>query len=364
MVLLALALTAGSVASVVLQVYFGLATPSSLYIGTELVLPALAAVPLLTLVKGYRDGVHESRLRIRWVFWSTALLFGTVVATTTLSATREPILFQLANVLQGLSLLGYLYAVLRSRIVDVSFVVDRALVFALITAFIFGAFSLLEQGMHHFAAGERFGWTIQAAVALVLAMVLSPLHQRLERGIEKLFFGRQLRAIAALRRFAGECAFVERADRLLELAIKRLLIQSGAAAVYERTPSGYARKAQHDGPWPELIDADDSVFVSLRAGAKEIDLEEVENGIVAEGFAFPMSVAETLAGAVVCRPRDGEQFVPDVRSALADVARNLGMSLYILRNREQARLVADIAAERVDESAARRRATALMQGAT
>jgi len=93
MVLLALVLTAGSVASVVLQVYFGLATPSSLYIGTELVLPALAPLPLVTLVKGYRDGTHESRLRIRWVLWSTALLFGTVVATTTLSATREPILF-------------------------------------------------------------------------------------------------------------------------------------------------------------------------------------------------------------------------------------------------------------------------------
>jgi hypothetical protein len=35
------------------------------------------------------------------------------------------------------------------------------------------------------------------------------------------------------------------------------------------------------------------------------------------------------------------------------------MSLYILRNREQARLVADIAAGRIEEAAARTRALAL-----
>ncbi len=363
-IVLALVLTAASVASVVLLVYFAFAPPLSLDLGSQVVLGGLSAVPVVILIKGYRDGAHESRLRIRWVLWSTALLFGSIIALSSLSATRDPVLFPLISLLQGLALLGYLYAVLRSRIVDVSFVVDRALVFALITALIFGVFSLLEQGMHHFATGDRFGWALQATVALGLAMVLSPLHHRLERGIERLFFGRQLRAIAALRRFASECAFVERADRLLELAIERLLIQSAAAAIYERTPSGYARKAAHDGPWPELIDVDDAVFVSLRAGAKEIDLESGETSIAAEGFAFPMTVAETLAGAVICRPRDGEQFAPDVRSALAEVARNLGMSLYILRNREQARLVADIAAERLDESAARRRAVLLMQRAT
>ena len=74
-------------------------------------------------------------------------------------------------------------------------------------------------------------------------------------------------------------------------------------------------------------------------------------------------VGEMLSGAVVCRPRTGEQFAPDVRAALAEAARNLGASLYILRYREQARLVADIATGRIDESGARRRAVAMLEGA-
>lgn len=361
---LAAILTAASVGSVLLNVYLGRTTPRLLDVGGELVLGLLVALPAVVLIKGYRDGAHESRLRIRWILWSTALLFAAVVALNTLSSTREPVLYQVAYLSQGVALLGYLYAVLRSRIVDVSFVVDRALVFGLITAFIFGVFSLLEQAMHRFAAGDNFGWALQAAVALALAMALSPVHHRLERAIEKIFFGSQLRAIASLRRFAAECAFVERTERLLSLAIERILVCSASAAVYERTPSGYAIRATHDASWPQLIDVDDPIFVSLRTGAKEVDLAELRNGVGTEGFAFPMSVAEALAGAIICRPRDGEQLAPDVRSALAEVAHHVAMSLYILRNREQARLVADIAAERVDDSTARSRAMALMQGAT
>ncbi|HUN26239.1 MAG TPA: hypothetical protein VMU67_08025 [Steroidobacteraceae bacterium] len=362
MVVLALALFGESTVGRMGPTYRGVVSPYWVYVSARPVLIAMTAMPVLILLAGYRRAAHESRLRIRWVLWSTALLLATIVAFTAVTADREPYLFQVVSVLQGLSLLGYVYAVLRSRLVDVSFVLDRALVFALITGLLFGVFSLLEQALHHFAVGERLSWAVQAVVALAMAMGLSPLHHRLERWIERIFFHHQILAVAALRRFATECAFVEREERLVELAIERLLTHCAAAAVYERTSAGYRLRAARGFAWPRLIDADDQVFVSLRAHQQEVDLEEVANAIAAEGYAFPMSVAETLSGAVVCRPRDGEQFAPDVRAALEEVARNLGMSLYILRNREQAQLVADIAADRIDESAARRRAAALVQG--
>ena len=132
-------------------------------------------------------------------------------------------------------------------------------------------------------------------------------------GCEELFFRQQLLAIAALKRLANQCPFVERDERLLQMAIESLTPQCAAVAVYERKGSAYQLRAGH-GVWPGTVDPDDRVFVSLRAGHHELDMHNLPNSIATEGVAFPMAVAETLTGAVICRPRDGEQFAADVRS--------------------------------------------------
>jgi len=321
--------------------------------------PVLLAIPVLTLVLGYRRSGHESRLRIRWVLASSVLLLLATVAPLAVSQAAHPDLFPVLELTQGFVMLGYVYAVLRTRLIDVSFVVNRALVFASITAVLFGAFSILELALHQFAVGDRLSWILQGATALVFAIALSPLHRRIEHWIERLLFHRQRLAIESVRRFATECAFVEHEQRLLEIATQRLAPQCAAVGVYERIPSAYKLRASRGHAWPETIDVDDPLFVSLRAQREEVDVRKQRSSIGADALAYPMTVAEALTGALICRPHDGEQFTSDAREALAEAARNLGMSLYILRNREQARLVADIAAGRIEEAAARTRALAL-----
>lgn len=318
------------------------------------------ALPVLVLLIGYRHATHVSRLKIRWVLWSTALLFATIVLFAGLPQDRHPYLYQLVNAVQGLALLGYLYAVLRTKLVDVSFVVDRALVYTSITVLLFGVFSLLEYLLHKMAFSEKLSLAFQAVAVFLLAMALSPLHRRLERWIERLFFRQQRLTVAALRRFITEGAFVERYERLLEFAIERLVPHCAAVAIYERTASGYERRAARGQRWPEAVDVDDPAFVTLRARNQDLDLEDVSSAASGDGVAFPMTVARNLIGAVICRPRDGEQFAPDVRAALTEAARSLGLSFYILRDRERSRLVPDIAAGRVDVAAARERAMALV----
>ena len=319
-------------------------------------------VTLLTLGRGYRFAPHEQRLRIRWVLWSTAVLIMSNILLLALASTHSPYLTQLSTAMQALALVGYLYAVLRTRLIDVGFVIDRALVFGLLTALVFGTFSILEQALHQFAVSDRVGWALQAAAALVLALVLSPLHRRLESWIEQAFFRAQRLALLALERFARECPYVEHETHLLEMAIEQLRQQCGAVALYERGADGYRRRGASDDSWPAAIDVDDPVFVALRATHEPVALAAQSNRIGTEGLAMPMTVAETLLGAVVCRPRDGEQFAPEVREALANVAHHVGMAITGLRHREHARLVADVAAGRVDFESARRRASALVAG--
>ena len=323
----------------------------------------LISLALLVLFAGYRKADHESRLRIRWVLWSTAVFLVVVIGLLGISANRHPYLFQAVHSMQWLVLLGYFYAAFRNRLVDVSFVVNRALVYAALTALLFGGFSVLELGLHQLAVGEKLGWALQAGAALLAAVALSPVHRRIEHRIERLFFRRQRLAIAAIRSFAAECAFVEQEDRLLQMVVERLAPHCAGVAVYERGRSGYVLRASRGRASPETLDVDDPAFVSLRARRREIELHSLESGAGPEGLALPMSVGERLTGAVICHPRDGEQFAPDVRAALVEAARNLGMSLYVLRYREQARLLADVAAGRMDLVAARSRASELIPGA-
>ena len=340
--------------------YFGIPRSPALERVASGLLLALLAFPMLALALGYRHSGRESQLRMRWVLASTVLMVLATVAQLAISGSSHPDLSRVAQVAQGFVMLGYIYAVLRTRLVDVSFVINRALVFASITALLFGVFSLLELVLHQFAVGERLSWILQGATALVFAMALSPLHRRIEHSLEKLFFHRQRLALGSVRAFSAECAFIEQEHRLLETAVGRLAPQCSAVAVYERTPSAYRLRASRGHVWPEAIDVDDPAFVSLRAQHREVDVGKPRSSVGADVVAFPMTVAEMLHGALICRPHDGEQFTSEARAALAEAARNLGMSLYVLRNREQARLVADIATGRIEESAARTRAVSLV----
>ncbi|MHB8812461.1 MAG: hypothetical protein ACYDAE_04270 [Steroidobacteraceae bacterium] len=345
--------------------YFGLASRAMVAAVINALIAILMAIPVLMLLAGYRRAPHESRLRIRWVLWSTAFLFVCVVAIIALGPVqaRYPYLFQFVYTARFLTLGGYLYAAIRTRLVDVSFVVNRALVYAGITGLLFGIFSLLELGLHELAVSDKLSWALQAIAALLLAVALSPLHRRLEHSVERIFFHKQRLAIAKLRTFAAECAFIEQQARLLETAVERLHPHCDAVAVYERVLSGYQLRGSMGHAWPETVDVDDPAFVSLRARRQEVDLHGLASIVGPDSVAFPMIVGEMLSGAVVCRPRTGERFAPDIRAALAEAARSLGSSLYILRYREQARLVADIAAGRIDETGARQRAIAMLEGA-
>jgi hypothetical protein len=362
LVLLAFAL---SLSRYIALTFFGLVLdPAVTAVSHSAILTGMA-IAVLVLLTGYRRAPHENRLRIRWVLLSTAYLLACVAAILALAPVqrRHPYLFQFVYTARSLALVGYLYAAIRTRLVDISFVINRALVYAGITALLFGVFSVFELGLHQLAVSDKLSWALQAIAALLLAMALSPLHRRLEHWVERIFFRRQRLAIASVRSFAAECAFIEQQSRLLETAVARLHPHCDAVAIYERALSGYQLRASRGRAWPETVDVDDPAFVSLRARRQEVDLHGLESAMGSESLAFPMVVGETLSGAVVCHPRTGEQLASDVRAALAEASRNLGASLYILRYREQARLVADIAAGRIDETGARQRAIAMLEGA-
>jgi hypothetical protein len=346
-----------------LRLLAGRAVPVWLPTGATAMAAVLVALAVLTLLAGYARAAPASRRRMRWVLTSTGLLMGSLAATLLVrpSPTEQPVLFAIFNTgLPGLAVLGYLYAILRTRVVEVTFVIDRALVFSVTTALLFGMFSLLEQTVHRFALGEEVGWLVQALGAVVVAAALRALHRLLDRGLERVFFHRLRTMVSALRRCAVESAFFESQDALLSRVLKQLLVPCAAVSIYERNGAVYRRRVAQAEGWPEAMDRDDRLFVVLRVERSVLDLKGLESAAGADGLAFPMTVGQLLTGAVICKLREGEQLDGDVRAAIAELARALGTSLYLLRYREQERLLAAIAAGSVEDAAVRSRVAAVL----
>ena len=326
----------------------------------------LAALPVIALVLGYRGSDAGHRLRIRWVLWSVSLLFVVIVfQTLPVYATLGIPALVASSALVTFSVAGLLYAVLRHRLVDVSFVVDRTLVYGLTTGFVVGVFALLEQLIEKLAVGNDASLLLQAGTTLVVALVLNRVHRRVEATVDRLLFQRQHRSVEQLRAFARECLHVEQPERLLPLAVARVSAALGSPAVriYARQPAGYARVAAADGPaGGPAIDLDDPLFLALRSQRQPLQLAALSGSALGlEGWAFPMRLRDALIGVLLAIPAPGLQFAPDEREALALLAEELALAQAMLRAREHERFIARIATEAVETPSLQAQARQLLQ---
>ncbi|MDE2347523.1 MAG: hypothetical protein KGL92_03375 [Gammaproteobacteria bacterium] len=322
--------------------------------GFGLVLTASYLVPVALLFVSYRRAGISHRLRLRWMLMSG----GVFAVGIALSNTSIPGLLVQANVTEILQVgawAGFLYAILRHRVVDVRVVVSRTLVYAVTTSLVLGLFALFESLIGRAALGHGASLALELVVPLGLGVSLSAVHRRIDGTVDRLIFRRQYREEVALRRFAGECAFVTRPEMLLDLTVDQIRLYVGApwVAFYEYTPEGYARVRQRgEQALPRLVATDDLALVKLRAQAEQVDLHESPSGLGRDGNAFPLRARGDLLGVLVVGPRPDEHYAAEERELMAQVAHAVGASLFALRAQHTEALLASARAE-VEASAAR-----------
>ena len=309
------------------------------------VLTASYLVPVALLFANYRHADEAHRLRLRWMLWSS------VVFVTSIFLDNTPLLgfwaSEITNTLMlPIAMAGFLYAVLRHRVVDVSFVLNRALVYAATTSLVLGLFALFESLIERSALGHGASLALEFAVPLALGAALSTVHRRIDAVVERFFFRRQYRAEAALRRFAEECAYITQPGNLFELTVAEIVRHAGAprVALYERTATTYVCVRQHGEPaLPAQVALDDLAFVKLRARNAELDLDDTQSQLGRGGYAFPLMLRGSLLGALVVGQRPGEHYAADERELLFHVAHEVGAALFALRAQESRAFVRALA---------------------
>ena len=326
-----------------------------------LAITASFLVPITMLLASYRHADSVLRLRLRWMLWS-GVVFVVGIYLNDTSLLGFPTTTIASSLMFVLSLTGFLYAVLRHRVVDVSFVLNRALVYAATTSLVLGLFALLESVIERTTLGHDASRLLELAVPLGLGAALSTVHRRIEAFVERFLFRHQYRAETALRGFAQECAFVTEVEDLFALTVDQIAQNMGASrvALYESTAQGYACARQRGAPaLPQAIAVNDLAFIKLRTRNAELDLNGIPGELGADGYAFPLMVRGSLLGALVVGQRPGEHYVADERELLFHVAHEVGAALFALRARESQAFVRAVAQGALNPEEARKQAIRL-----
>lgn len=229
------------------------------------------------------------------------------------------------------------YAALNRRLIDVGFILNRTVVFAIVSTIVIGAFVLVE-----WAAGA---WLVNAshttsvvfgmAVALALGLSMRYIHRYVDRFVDNILFRKRHEDETALRRFAHEASYINDRAALLQRALQTVRDHTTAETSDVLLRNGSAEYLWLSQPKRTEIGENDPAIVALRAWSKPVDLNGVSGSQVQGELAFPMASRGRLLGALVCGPkRDGEAYAPDETEALAALAHGVGGSLDVLEARD------------------------------
>lgn len=273
--------------------------------------------------------------------------------------------------------LGFAYAILAYRVVDVGFVLNRVLEYSILLTFVVGAMALadvLAGEVGGFIAGRGPAGTsgasallVKLVIAFIVVFSLMRFHNWLEPLLKRTFFRKRYAALETINTLCRQVHHVVKREPLLDRVVHDVRSALGASkvGVYEVARGGYrCTRDEPPGAFTQrIIDPDKAPFVEMRTDLQPVDLAAEHSELADAGLAFPMVVAGKLLGALVCGPRSDEEFegvyAPDEREALETLAVDLGESLYGLKASENAEFVRQVAEGALNGSTARERALAL-----
>lgn len=282
------------------------------------------------------------RQRAAWVLVPFAIFYlameSTTVAFHFLSYAMLLTLGQVYSVAALIAPVILTYAALNRRLIDIGFVLNRTVVFAILSTIVIGVFVVVE-----WAAGA---WLVNAShttsviagmvVALGLGFSLRYIHRYVDRFVDNVLFRKRHEDESALRRFAHESAYISDLQILLTRTVE---------TVRTHTTAEFADVLVADAACSAFVPAtragvtvsdDDAAIVALRAWNKPVALHAMDGTALHGDIAFPMVSRGRLTGVLVCgEKRDGETYAPDESDALLAIAHGVGGALDILESKTQ-----------------------------
>jgi hypothetical protein len=305
--------------------------------GYQLSLVIILGFTVWVLIRRQAGSSGEARQRTQWVVAASAVGLSAIIVDFVLRLLRLPdfngspldIALSIAIVLIPLAVA---YAVLRHRIIDVRFAIDRALVYGLLTSGLILLFSLLEWLLSKKLEATRLASYVELGTALVIGFSFDRMHRRVDGFVERAFFRKQHLAQQRLERVAlalPHAGSPETVDGFLTVEpLEAYSLRS--AAVFRRNGDGvYDRSAAigWDGHTSALVSDAEPVIAHLSASRSPIGLDDIRTGLALPSgparpvLAVPVAARNQLLAFVLYGPHaGGEMLDPDERTTLAGLA--------------------------------------------
>ncbi|MGC9991114.1 MAG: hypothetical protein ABSD52_01785 [Candidatus Cybelea sp.] len=301
----------------------------------SVVIPGLAA--LIALVSTYVTIRGAARSRLVPVIGSFALLIladvlQQIVGAHTTNTTVSFMLALLFSLCPALIAATVAYGIIRHRVMDVSFIISRTLVYTILTLGAVTLFTLIEYIFGRVLEHQGVATILNILAAVGLGVSFNLLHRHLDEWIDRFLFkqrhlaAQRLTAVARALPHASTAPAIEAA--LVDEPVAALGLSS--AAVFRHEKSAYRRVRAHAWTDDEAaeLDADDALVLRLRADLVAIDPSDLRwprndlpSGDRQVIYAVPIIVGHHLeAIALYGNHGTGEDLDPDERSILRKLA--------------------------------------------
>lgn len=292
-------------------------------------------LPALGLISGLlaTQAAERKRLAILLAFFVAGITGPIVYDIILANSNQSPV--EARPLLATLSILfaGFVYVILRHRLFDIGFVLNRAAIYAALTTVFVPLFALLEWLAERYVSSQNRTENIlvQAGIMLVLFLSIRRLQTSVERFVDRWLFRERHENETALRDFARHVVFMSDAQKIASHAVQTVCARTHApwSAIYEASSSereyGLSARCGEHSP-PTRVDDDDPAIVAMRADRAAI--EHLPNCAVGDALLLPLSTRGQLTGFIACGPKtSGEAFAPDERDALMQLAHGVAVAL-------------------------------------
>ncbi len=292
-----------------------------------LVIPIGAVGSLVSLVQRYRRSTGVERLQLRWLVTAAgfvAVLYSSILllsfntdwagATTpgwiTVIQNVSVLAFSLIPIAIGVSILRY-------RLFEIDVVINRALLFGALAAFIAVVYVAIVVGVGAIV-GAQASPLLSAAAAAVVALAFQPVRRRAQRFADRLVYGRRATPYEVLSEFSDRLGNTYANEELLPRMARALGEGTGAARadVWMRVGD----ELRPEAAWPA-----DAETLSPRP----TPLEEEEGAVTASSMFEPVRHHGELLGALSIEKRPGESLTATEEKLVRDLAAQAGL---VLRN--------------------------------
>jgi hypothetical protein len=226
------------------------------------------------------------------------------------------------------------YAVIKHRVIDVSFVVSRTLVYGVLTTLLVAVFSIIDWFFTDYLRLARLGTVAEVGAVVGFGLWFNGLHKRVDSLIDATFFRQRHRAEVQLARNAAALPFATTAQHVAQTLVNEPVraLELASAALFRRGDDGrYTREASEGWSASDIFSLDETdghMLMLLQAENGPVSLFDhpwrkvgAPAGPAHPVLALPIVVRRELTAVVLYGSHiHGEGLDPDEIRAIAHLA--------------------------------------------